>query len=254
MVHEHPKISIVTPSYNQAEYIKEAIESVKDQDYPDFEHIIVDNCSTDGTVDLLKGYPHLKWISEPDRGQSDALNKGFKKAAGDIIGWLNADDRYLPGSFLKVAQYFREEGHADILYGDYRLMDEKGNILQNRRELDFDLFMLKYLHVLYLPSTATFFHRRIFDEGHFLDASYHYSMDYEFFLRLAVKGYLFFHLSAFLADFRNHPQSKSASAVRKQKQELTQALLAHDESLKRLLPFLRRGVRGGLMGLAGGKG
>ena len=151
------RISIVTPSYNQAGFIAEAVKSVKAQAYADTEHLVLDNRSTDGTGDILKQYPHLKLICESDGGQSDALNKGFKMASGDIVGWLNADDRYLPGCFKIVADFFAANPSCDILYGDYRLIDEAGGILSYRKELGFDLFMLKYLHVLYIPSTTTFF-------------------------------------------------------------------------------------------------
>jgi len=181
---KHPKISIITPSYNQGKYIREAIESVLVQNYPNFEHIIIDNRSTDTTLNILKEYSHLTWISEPDKGQSDALNKGFRIAEGELIGWLNADERYLPGCFFEVAEFFKKNKNVDILYGDYRWIDESGEVFQLRKELDFDLFMLKYLHVLYIPTVASFFHRKIFDEGNFLDVSDHYAMDYEFFLRL----------------------------------------------------------------------
>ena len=99
MAPELPKISIVTPSYNSAKFIEDCIQSVLKQNYPNFEHIVIDGGSTDGTVEILKQYPHLKWISEPDEGQSDALNKGFKMAEGDILGWLNADDVYLKNVF-----------------------------------------------------------------------------------------------------------------------------------------------------------
>ncbi len=102
------KISIVTPSFNQGIFIEEAIKSVLSQGYSDLEHIIVDNCSTDTTASVLARYPHLKVICEPDQGQSDALNKGFKAATGDIVGWLNADDKYLPGCFGKVSLAFNE--------------------------------------------------------------------------------------------------------------------------------------------------
>src|ERR1700755_1492305 len=93
------KISIITPSYNQGRFIEDAILSVLSQGYPDFEHIVIDNCSTDNTLDVLKKYPHVKWVSEPDRGQSNALNKGFGLSTGDVLGWLNCDDFYLPGAF-----------------------------------------------------------------------------------------------------------------------------------------------------------
>jgi glycosyltransferase involved in cell wall biosynthesis len=244
------KISIITPSYNQAGFIAQALESVQAQQYPDVEHLVLDNQSTDGTKDVLKKYSHLKVVCEADGGQSDALNKGFKMASGDIIGWLNADDRYLPGSFKAVADFFTANPSCDILYGDYRLINEAGEVLSYRKELGFDLFMLKYLHVLYIPSTTTFFRRRIFEENNLLDISYHYAMDYEFFLRLALKGYKFCHVSAFLADFRIHQESKSQKQLLKQKQEMEQALLHQDSYLSQLEHPRRQVMRTGLMALA----
>src|ERR1700743_3653163 len=97
------KISIITPSYNQGQFIEDAIRSVLDQGYPDFEHIVIDNCSTDGTLDVLRRYPHVRWVSEPDGGQSAALNKGLRLSTGDVLAWLNCDDFYLPGAFHTAA-------------------------------------------------------------------------------------------------------------------------------------------------------
>ncbi|MFA5059060.1 MAG: glycosyltransferase family 2 protein [Candidatus Omnitrophota bacterium] len=244
------KISIVTPSYNQKQFIAEAIESVRDQNYSNIEHLIFDNCSTDGTTDLLRTFPHLKWVSESDRGQSHALNKGFKAATGDIIGWLNADDRYLPGCFSKVSEFFSQNKDIDIVYGDYRLIDGAGKVIRLKRELDFDLFMLKYLHVLCIPSTTTFFRKSIFEQGNFLDESYHYAMDYEFFLRLALKGYRFAHIKGFFAEFRWHEESKSSTATAKQMKEFSTALLSHDVFLKELNPNICLSLRYILMVLA----
>ncbi len=232
-----PKISIVTPSLNQEKFIEDCIRSVLEQSYPNFEHIIIDGGSTDGTLNILKRYPHLIWVSESDRGQSDALNKGFRLASGDIIGWLNADDRYLPGCFQQVSSFMVEHPEVDILYGDYRFINEQGNVLQIRKELDFDIFMLKYLHILYIPTTASFFKRKIFDEGNFLNIEYHYAMDYEFFVRLALKGYKFVHINAILADFRWHETNKSSLAARKQRLEQEKALLELDPLLRRLKRF-----------------
>ena len=247
---EKPKISIVTPSFNQAKFIHEAVESVKDQGYSELEHIIVDNCSTDGTRDILKNYPSLKIVSEPDQGQSDALNKGFKKASGNIIGWLNADDRYLPGCLEAVTDFMAANPSCDVVYGNYRLIDEDGRVFKYRQELPFDLFMLKYLHFLCIPSTTTFFRRRIFEEGNFLDISYHYAMDYEFFLRLALKGYKFSYIPALLADFREHKDSKSQKQMMTAKQELETALLEHDQWLGQLKGPVRKSARMALMGAA----
>ena len=247
------KISIVTPSSNQGAYIACAIESVLSQNYMDVEHIIVDNCSTDETSKVLARYPHLKVICEKDQGQSDALNKGFKAATGDIIGWLNADDKYLAGSFQHASRAFVNHPDYDLVYGDYRFVDAQGSLIRNRHEIPFDLFILKYLHVLYVPTTTTFFSRKIFDEGNFLDINYHYAMDYEFFVRLAEGGYRFGHIPKVMADFRWHQDSKSSTQTVRQKEEMEEALLVHDELLTHLQGPLRFLVRNLLMFLARGK-
>jgi glycosyltransferase involved in cell wall biosynthesis len=241
------KISIVTPSFNQGAFIAEAIESAVDQHYPAIEHIVVDNCSTDATREILNGCSHIKLICEKDHGQSDALNKGFKAATGDIIGWLNADDKYLPGCFEAVIKAFSGKSDCDVIYGDYRLVDMKGEVVCLRKELSFDMFMLKYLHVLYVPSTTCFFRRKVFDEGNFLDIKYHYAMDYEFFVRLSRKGYKFGHISKMMADFRTYPESKSRRQTRLQKEEMEKALLEHDPFLKGLRYPWRPVVRHSLM-------
>lgn len=258
----YPKISIVTPSFNQGKFIDSAIQSVLQQNYSNFEHIILDNCSTDRTVEILQQYPHLIWQSKPDRGQSDALNQGFRMATGDIIGWLNADDLYLPECFNKIAASFASFPESDIAYGDYRWIDEQGSIIQFRKELDFDFFILKYLHVLYIPSTSTFFKRKIFEEENFLDNSLKYSMDYEFFLRLARKKYRFVHIASYLADFRWHEENKSIIAYEEQNAEKKIALLRHDlflqktplhiqSAVRKLLELLARGKRYLLKGFRG---
>jgi len=246
------KISIVTASFNQGSYIAAAIESVLAQDHSNVEHIIVDNCSTDETAKVLAKYPHLKVICERDQGQSDALNKGFKLATGDIIGWLNADDLYLPGCFKHVLETLTKHPEYDLVYGDYRFVDAQGNLMRVRKELGFDIFMLKYLHVLYIPTTTTFMRKKIFDEGNFLDIDYHYAMDYDFFVRLAQQGYQFGHIPHVMADFRWHADAKSQQ-VSKAKAEMEKALLAHDPVLKNLPNSQRRWIRNLLMMIARGK-
>jgi len=214
-----PKISIVTPSYNQASFIEEALHSVKNQNYPSLEHIVVDGASTDRTVSILQEYSqkpdwqHLRWVSEPDQGQSDALNKGFRMASGEIVGWLNSDDLYRSSCFDKVAEAFSSHLDVDVLYGDYTWIDEKGHLLQIRREIEFNRFVLLYHRTLCVPSPSSFFKRRIFDEGNFIDVTYHYSMDWEFFLRLVRRGYQFQHLPELLADFRWQSESKTSKYV-----------------------------------------
>ena len=220
-----PTISIVTPSLNQASFLGEALASVRDQEYPGCEHLVFDGGSEDSTVDLLRNCKTshqdqvLYWHSGPDGGQSDALNQGFAKASGDIIGWLNADDRYRPGCFDHVAKVFAQHPEIDIVYGDYTLIDESGKHIALRREIEFSRFILRYHRVLYIPTTAAFFRRRIFDQGNYLSNSLHYAMDLEFFLRLSDEGYKFSHLPEVLADFRVHAGSKSIQFIDRQRKE-----------------------------------
>lgn len=217
-----PKISIVTPSYNQAAYLEEALASVKNQNYPRFEHLVIDGASADGSVEILRklsgqpGWEHLRWISERDGGQSDALNKGFRMATGDIIGWLNSDDRYRPDCFRVISEAFHRHRNADVIYGDYTWIGDCGQVTRVRREIKFSKFILAYHHILYIPTTATFFRGRIFDEGNAIDTQFHYAMDYDFFLRLVKQGYRFQHITQLLADFRWHQNSKSGSQSEKQ--------------------------------------
>jgi glycosyltransferase involved in cell wall biosynthesis len=236
----YPLISIVTPSLNQGGFIGEALKSVQLQNYGHCEHLVIDGLSTDGTVDLLRNLTanrerqNISWVSERDSGQSDALNKGFRQAKGDIIGWLNSDDRYRAGCFEHVVRAFEENPEVDIFYGDYLTIDELGKALQLRREIEFSEFILLYHRILYIPTTATFFRRKIFDEGNWLDSNLHYAMDLEFFIRLAARGYRFKHIPQVLADFRMQPNSKTCSSPDKQRMEHQCVVLASAPILRRL--------------------
>jgi glycosyltransferase involved in cell wall biosynthesis len=235
-----PKFSIVTPSFNQRAYIEEALLSVKNQAYLKVEHIVIDGGSTDGTVEVLRdygsrpGWEHLQWISEPDGGQSDALNKGFKMASGEIVGWLNSDDCYRTECFRAVADAFAKNPAADIIYGDYTWMDQHGSLIKVRREIEFSPFVLLYHHVSPLPTPSSFFRRRIFDEDNFINVKYHFSMDHEFFLRLFQRGYRFQHLREVLADFRWQPESKSSKSPEKQGEERDSIVLQYSPLLRKM--------------------
>lgn len=206
MINENLKISIVTPSYNQGQYIKDAIESVLTQNYTNFEHIIIDGGSTDNTIEVLKKYPHLIWVSEKDEGQSDALNKGFKKATGDVIGWLNSDDLYLPNTFKTVVHELKEK-NVDAVYGNYNFIDSIGKIT---REL-VTQNSKKWMSVFYcfIPSTTFFFKRQIIDQGVIIDKSFHITMDKEFFAHIYYSGFKVKKVNAFFAHFRWHDSNKS---------------------------------------------
>jgi len=245
----HLKFSIVTPSFNQSGYLGEALDSVYRQNWNNVEHIVMDGGSEDETVRLLRehsarpGWEHLQWKSERDRGQAHALNKGFAAAEGTIVGWLNSDDRYLPGCFERVAAAFAQHPDADVVYGDYRCIDERGNPMRIRREIEFSRFVLLYHRVLYIPTTTTFFRKRVFEQGNFLDERLHFAMDAEFFVRLAREGYRFRHLRALLADFRFQPDSKTCCAPEKQLEEKRGVMERYSPTLNAVpWPMLRRGV------------
>ena len=214
----HPKISIITPSLNQGQFIEDAILSVKNQNYPNFEHIVIDGGSTDNTLEVLEKYPHLIWVSEPDKGQSDAINKGFRRATGDIMAWLNADDYYLPDALKKITEFWSRHPEADVVYGDCIFVDQNGKYLRNKREPDFDYRMLLY-YGCYIPSTSTFFKRSIIYEGHLLDTTYHNCMDFEYFMRLANSSKIFKHFRADLAAFRWHESNVSTTYAQRRREE-----------------------------------
>lgn len=241
-MNQNLSFSIVTPSFNQGTFIGEALLSVKNQNYSGVEQLVIDGGSRDGTITTLRhysdeeGWSHLHWISESDRGQGDALNKGFAKAKGDIVGWLNSDDRYRPGCFECVAGVFQKHPEVDVVYGDYALIDEAGRVSQIRREIAFNPFILLHHRVLYIPTTATFFRRRVFEDGNRLDERLHYALDFEFFMRLAIGGYKFRHVSALLADFRMHQASKTCSAPHRQLEEKQQVTQRYSRLLRKMRP------------------
>jgi glycosyltransferase involved in cell wall biosynthesis len=207
-----PSISIVTPSFNQASYIKETIQSVLTQEYPYLEYFVIDGGSTDGTLDILRQYDQqLNWASEPDEGQTQAINKGFRKSTGEIVAWLNSDDLYLPGALHSVADFFSRHPDVDVVYGDYLLVDRQSKVLLRKREIPFDYNIL--LHGLnYISQPATFFKQSLFDRVGYPDESLHYGMDWEYWLRIASSGGKFVHLPRYLAAARWHAQAKTLLA------------------------------------------
>jgi glycosyltransferase involved in cell wall biosynthesis len=244
-----PLISIVTPSFNQANFIGEALASVRLQNSGNCEHLVIDGLSTDGTIDLLRNQTNhgerqkLLWVAEKDGGQSEALNKGFRRSNGEIIGWLNSDDRYRARCFEHVVQAFKDNPDIDIIYGDYLIVDEGGKVLKIRREIEFNAFILLYHHVLYIPTTATFFRRRIFEEGNWLDEKLQYAMDLEFFIRLSARGYRFKHIPHLLADFRMQTNSKTCRSPERQRVEHQQVIFAAAPVFRRLgSPSVRSSV------------
>ena len=207
-----PRISIVTPSLNQGEFIEENILSVRHQDFPEFEHLVIDGGSTDATLEVLRKYPHLTVVSEKDRGQADALNKGFRLARGAWIGWLNADDFYLPGALRALAGVVGRPDPPDAVYGDYFVVDRESRVTKVHRTLACDRRMLTYLGA-YLPTSGSLFSRKIVEEGLFLDPEYRYSLDGEFYCRLLERKKRIARIPRFLNCFRQHPEAQSARVL-----------------------------------------
>ncbi len=205
-----PSVSVITPSLDQGAFIGDALASVAGQRYPGLEHIVVDGGSSDGTVEILRASGGaVRWTSEPDAGQGDAVNKGIARARGEIVGWLNADDFYAPGAAAAAAAFLAAHPEADVVYGDclYLYQDAEPEETRLVRAWPFDLDAL--LNVgCYIPQPATFV-RRAALAGVALDATLRFALDYDLWIRLARAGRSFAYLPLTLAVFRITPGSKS---------------------------------------------
>lgn len=212
------KISIITPSYNQGKFIENSIESVLNQNYSNFEHIIVDGGSDDDTIDILKKYPHLKWISEKDKGISDALNKAIKMATGDIIGWLNCDDYYIPGTFKKVNLLMEKDNVKWIIGNNQRLYESTGKIEKTKFKAINSNTLKKNCDLM--RTNAAFYKKEVFDTVGYFDLKFKMVMDYDFFVRLA-KQFEPLNIDMYFHVFRIHiEQTTTYKNTLKQYREL----------------------------------
>jgi glycosyltransferase involved in cell wall biosynthesis len=213
------KFGIVTPSYNQAAYIERTIESVLAQ-RGDFEldYLVVDGGSTDGTLAILQRYAgRVRFVSERDRGQSDALNKGFRRVGGDVLAWINSDDAYLPGALQAAATALRETG-ARWCFGDCRIVDESDReirrfVARYKARLARGYSLARLLSSNFVAQPATFFERRLYEQAGPIDESLHYAMDYDLWLRFArfaAPAYV----PRCLASFRVYRESKTGGGYR----------------------------------------
>jgi glycosyltransferase involved in cell wall biosynthesis len=206
------RVSIVTPSYNQAQFLEETIRSVLEQDYPDLEYIIVDGGSKDGSQEIIQKYADRLawWVSEPDRGQTDALNKGFVHATGDLLAWINSDDTYVPGAVGEAVKFFAAHPNAAHIYGDANYINEAGKVVGRfpAAQTNYRLLRRGYVHI---PQQATFFRADLWRQVGPLDPSFFFAMDYDLWVRLAARGPLMYYPRVW-ANFRLHGDSKTLAS------------------------------------------
>jgi glycosyltransferase involved in cell wall biosynthesis len=214
-----PRITVVTPSYNQAQFIRATIDSVLSQGYPDLEYFVMDGGSSDGTVEILKSYSDkIKWVSKKDNGQTDAINKGLRLGTGEVMAYLNSDDIYLPGTLKRVGEYYAKT-HNDWITGDCVVIDTKGDkiagnwLISGYKRLLMRLYSRTTLRIAdsMLPQPSTFWSRSAWEKiGEFND-KYRYVMDYDYWLRLSAH-YRPHDLGVALSGFRAQPDSKSETS------------------------------------------
>lgn len=204
-----PLVSIITPSFNQAGFLETTIRSVLNQDYPYIEYIIVDGGSIDGSLEIIQRYADRLawWVSEPDQGQTDAINKGFAHAQGDILAWLNSDDTYLPNAISEALAFLRTHPEIGMVYGDASLVDEYGQVIGKfpARQTDYRRLRRGYVHI---PQQAAFFRASLWRQVGPLDPTFYFAMDYDLWVRLARLAPLHYQPRLW-ANFRLHQAGKS---------------------------------------------
>lgn len=202
------KVSIVTPSYNQARYLKQTIRSVLGQDYLSLEYFVMDGGSGDGSLEIIQQYADrlTGWVSEKDQGQADAINKGLKQAGGEIVAWLNSDDYYLPGAIASAVETFRQHPEAGLVYGDVLSVDGESQPFNLQTFKPYDLKDLMAFHIISQP--AVFMRRSVLEQAGLLDPSYHMLLDHHLWLRMARLAPMVY-IPQTLAAARYHAEAKN---------------------------------------------
>jgi len=225
---KNPKISIVTPNYNYGHFIGELLDSVITQEYENYEYIIVDDGSTDNSVEVIQEYVNkypgkIKLIEQENKGQTPAVNAGLKHASGDIIGWINSDDSYCVDAFSKIAKAFEKYPKSDTVFGDIKIIDDNNNLVKNLKYLKFD-----YASGVFngfgkiIASNAIFWKKSIMEEVGYLDETYDHAMDSEYWSRL-LKNKKVYKINEYIANFRWHPKAKTILRKSEQNTEFLDA-------------------------------
>lgn len=210
-----PKISVITPSFNQGKYLEETIISVINQNYPNLEYIIIDGGSTDNSVEIIRKYENYLtyWVSEKDNGQSNAINKGFKKSTGEIICWLNSDDIFTKNALFEIVKYFEKNEGIDVVNGNLVLINEHSNIISSYFMITPKKWYAKH-GIYYVAQPAMFWKRKVLDKVGLLREDFHASMDRDFLIRIMQNNFSIGHLKKNIAGFRMHEASKSSAGSR----------------------------------------
>jgi len=207
-----PLVSIITPSFNQVQFLEQTIQSVLGQDYPQIEYIIVDGGSTDGSVDMIKKYEGRLawWISEQDQGQTDAINKGFAHSKGEVLAWINSDDTYNPRAVGQAVKYLIENPDVAMVYADCNFINEAGQVIGkfNSKQTDYRRLREGYVHI---PQQTMFFRAKYWQELGPLDPSFYFAMDYDLWTRIASKAPIKYLAGQTWANFRIHDLGKTTT-------------------------------------------
>ena len=232
------KISILTPSYNQGQFIEQTIRSVLSQSDPDFEHLVIDGGSTDETIEILKKHPHLQWVSEKDGGQSDALSKGLGMSHGEIIGWINSDDYYDAGAFVAVRAAFENPSVLWVVGNLSYVFDESGDVVPDKSRRPTHAALVQNPDIL--RQQPSFFRRRLLEQVGGWNPKYHMTMDYDLWTRMArVVDPAF--IDQNLAFFRFHRgQKTTAKNVETQARELAEIMTREGASTHEVANLVRR--------------
>jgi glycosyltransferase involved in cell wall biosynthesis len=224
-----PRISVVTPSYNQGRYLEQTILSVLNQNYPNLEYTIMDGGSGDNSLETIRKYQKYltHWESNPDSGQSAALVDGFRRSSGDILAYLNSDDVYVPGALKRVGEYFKRNDSTQFIYGDCLMIDPGNATIRRLYPIDFDKDIFLFDNHI-IQQQAAFWRRDLYRKVGELNSELCFCMDYDLFARFMAVGTVFVRLDQVLAAFRWHPESKTSRLLALADEE-------HDEIVRRIV-------------------